>query len=59
MNIADTNVRTLPSGFMLDMPEEADPNAVIDAVRGSKGTIISVVPRRKRLEDLFVETVTR
>ena len=39
------------------MPEEADPNAVIDAVRNAKGTIVSVVPRRKRLEDLFVETI--
>ena len=33
------------------------PNGVIDAVRNQKGTILSVVPRRKRLEDLFVETI--
>lgn len=58
LKIADANVRTLPVGFMLDMPEENDPNSVIDAVRNAKGTIVSVVPRRKRLEDLFVETVT-
>jgi ABC-2 type transport system ATP-binding protein len=58
MNISDANVRTMPVGLMLDMPEENDPNAVIDAVRNKKGTIISVVPRKKRLEDLFVETVT-
>ena len=58
MKISDANVRSLPTGFLLDMPEEADPNAVIDAVRSNKGTIVSIVPRRKRLEDLFVETVT-
>ncbi len=58
MKISDANVRSLPNGFLLDVPEENDPNSVIDAVRNSKGSIISVVPRRKRLEDLFVETVT-
>ena len=58
MNIVDANVRLLPNGVMLDMPEENDPNTVIDAVRSTKGKVISVVPRRKRLEDLFVETVT-
>lgn len=58
MNITDANVRLLPNGILLDMPEENDANTVIDAVRTSKGAIVSVVPRRKRLEDLFVETVT-
>ncbi len=58
MNIADGNVRSMPIGVMLDMPSEQDINGVVDAVRTAKGTIISVVPRRKRLEDLFVETVT-
>jgi len=56
--IADANVRTLPNGLLLDMPEENDPNSVIDAIRSAKGRVISVVPRRKRLEDLFVETVS-
>jgi ABC-2 type transport system ATP-binding protein len=58
LNVPDANLRTLPLGFLLDMPEEADPNAVIDAVRAKGGTIVSIVPRKKRLEDLFVETVT-
>jgi ABC-2 type transport system ATP-binding protein len=58
LKIPDANLRTLPVGFLLDMPEEADPNGVIDAVRGKGGTIVSIVPRKKRLEDLFVETVT-
>jgi len=43
---------------MLDMPEENDVNSVIDAVRSAKGSVLSVVPRKKRLEDLFVETVS-
>ena len=58
LKIADANLRTLPTGFLLDMPEENDPNSVIDAIRSQKGRVISVVPRRKRLEDLFVETVS-
>lgn len=59
MNIVDANIRTLPNGLLLDMPEENEPNAVIDAVRTAKGSIVSIVPRRKRLEDLFVETVNK
>jgi len=58
MKIVDANLRSIANGFLLDMPEENDPNGVIDAIRGQKGRVISVVPRRKRLEDLFVETVT-
>jgi ABC-2 type transport system ATP-binding protein len=58
MNIGDANVRVLPNGILLDMPEENDPNSVIDSVRNAGGRLVSVVPRRKRLEDLFVETVT-
>ncbi len=58
LNIPDSNIRGLPVGVLMDMPEEQDPNGIIDAVRNRKGTVISVVPRRKRLEDLFVETVT-
>ena len=58
MKITDANLRVVGNGFMLDMPEENDPNSVIDAIRDQKGRVISVVPRRKRLEDLFVETVS-
>lgn len=57
LELADTNIRQLPTGFLVDTPEENDPNALIDLVRTKKGSIVSVVPRRKRLEDLFVETV--
>jgi ABC-2 type transport system ATP-binding protein len=34
-------------------------NAVIDAVRAAKGTVISIVPHRRSLEDVFVETVRK
>jgi ABC-2 type transport system ATP-binding protein len=58
MKLRDTNVRNLPVGYLLDMPEEEDINAVVDGVRAHRGEIVSIVPRKKRLEDLFVETVT-
>jgi ABC-2 type transport system ATP-binding protein len=47
----------LADGYLLDLPEDQDANSIVDAVRGAKGTVVSMVPRRKRLEDLFVETV--
>ena len=58
LNIPEANIRSLALGILIDAPEEADINGVIDAVRTAKGHIISIVPRRKRLEDLFVETVS-
>lgn len=32
-------------------------NALIDVVRGEGGKVVSVVPQRRRLEDIFVETI--
>jgi ABC-2 type transport system ATP-binding protein len=58
MSIKDANIRSVATGYLIDMPEENDPNSVIDAVRNAQGRVVSIVPRRKRLEDLFVETVT-
>lgn len=58
LEMADAHVRTIPNGLLFDMPEDNDTNAVIDRIRASKGRIVSIVPRKKRLEDLFVETVT-
>lgn len=43
--------------LIVDMPEEDDINGVLDGLRSAKSTIVSVIPRRKRLEDLFVEAV--
>ncbi|RYG47543.1 ABC transporter ATP-binding protein [bacterium] len=58
LRLIDANVRPMPGGVLLDVPEENDINAIIDGVRAQRGSVISVVPRKKRLEDLFVETVT-
>ena len=32
-------------------------NEIVDIVRRHEGTVISVVPQRRRLEDIFVETI--
>ncbi len=58
MKMHDGIVRAVPEGWLIDVPEDADPNGVIDAIRGEKGRVISIVPRKKRLEDLFVEAVS-
>lgn len=57
IKIADATVSLHESRLIVDMPEEADPNALLDSIRSGKGQVVSVIPRRKRLEDLFVETV--
>lgn len=44
--------------LIVDMPDNVSPNELIDSIRTAGGEIISVIPRRKRLEDLFVETVS-
>jgi ABC-2 type transport system ATP-binding protein len=54
---ADTTISFHDGRLIIDTPEDLDPNAIIDSIRSAKGTIVSIVPRRKRLEDLFVETV--
>lgn len=45
--------------LIIDMHENEDPNALLDAIRTSGGKIVSVIPRKKRLEDLFIETVRK
>ncbi len=45
--------------LILDMPETTDVNAILDALRSKKAIVVSIIPRRRRLEDLFVETVGR
>jgi len=44
--------------LIVDMSEEGDVNGLLDGIRDAKGQIISVVPRRRRLEDLFIETIS-
>jgi ABC-2 type transport system ATP-binding protein len=50
---------SLHSGrLILDCPESVATDGFLDAIHTAGGRIISVIPRRKRLEDLFVETIT-
>ncbi len=58
MKIGDAKIRHVPEGLLLDIPEDNDPNSVIDGVRAKGGRIVSIIPRKKRLEDLFVEAVS-
>ncbi len=44
--------------LIVDMTETSDLNALLDGIRTNKGKVISVIPRRRRLEDLFIETVS-
>ncbi|MGI8923997.1 MAG: ABC transporter ATP-binding protein [Fimbriimonadales bacterium] len=45
--------------LIVDAPDTAPTDGVLDAIRAGGATIVSVIPRRKRLEDLFVETITK
>jgi ABC-2 type transport system ATP-binding protein len=55
--VSDSIVSLNHGVLLVDMPDHHDPNAVIDTLRGAGAQLLSVIPRRKRLEDLFVETV--
>ena len=57
MKISDGNIHDTPAGVLFDVPEGSDVNAIIDSARAKGGEVVSVVPRKKRLEDLFVEAV--
>jgi ABC-2 type transport system ATP-binding protein len=54
---ADVVVSHHNDRLILDMPETSDVNEVLDSLRSKKAVVVSVIPRRRRLEDLFVETV--
>ena len=43
--------------LIADFPDDGSVNEAIDLVRSKQGRVISIIPRRKRLEDWFVETV--
>lgn len=54
----DDGIVSFSSGrLIVDIPDRLDANAVIDGIRNVKGTVASIIPRRKRLEDLFIESV--
>ncbi len=44
--------------LIVDMPDSMSPNEMIDSLRTQGALITSVIPRRKRLEDLFLESVS-
>ncbi len=44
--------------LIVDVPDDGSVNQVLDLLRTGNAQINSVIPRRKRLEDLFVETMT-
>lgn len=43
--------------LIVDVPDSENPNTIVDGLRGVKAEVVSIIPRRKRLEDLFVEAV--
>ena len=53
----DTIVSVSSGNVILDMAAGSDTDAIIDSARRAGGSVISVIPRRMRLEDLFVESV--
>ena len=57
VKMKDATVSFADDRLIVDMSEEEDLNSLLDSIRSAKGSVISVVPRRKRLEDLFVQTV--
>jgi ABC-2 type transport system ATP-binding protein len=57
---SDGVIVSLHSGrLIVDAPDTAQTDGMLDSIRSAGGTIVSVIPRRKRLEDIFVETITR
>lgn len=53
----DSTISFHDGRLIADVPEEHDVNTFIDSLRTAKGQVVSIIPRRKRLEDLFVEVV--
>lgn len=53
----DAIVSAAGSDVTIDMPDAGDTDAKIGGIREAGGKIMSVVPRRMRLEDLFVQSV--
>jgi ABC-2 type transport system ATP-binding protein len=54
----DGVIVSLSEGRLIaDFPDDGSVNEAVDLVRSKQGRVISIIPRRKRLEDWFVETV--
>ncbi len=57
---SDGVIVSLHSGrLIVDAPDTAQTDGMLDAIRSAGGKIVSVIPRRKRLEDIFVETINK
>jgi ABC-2 type transport system ATP-binding protein len=55
--IVDSTISFHEGRLIADVPEDQDFNALVDGIRSCGGKVQSIIPRRKRLEDLFVEAV--
>lgn len=56
--VGNAPIGHITDGVAMDVSEKEDVNAMMDEVRRRGGRIVSVVPRKMRLEDLFHEAVT-
>lgn len=54
----DTLVSINHGRMIVDISDAHSPNEVVKKIQASGGEIVSVIPRRKRLEDLFLEAVS-
>jgi ABC-2 type transport system ATP-binding protein len=54
---SDAVVSQSGNSTVVDMASGNNTDAIIDKVRAGGGSVVSVIPRRLRLEDLFVESV--
>ncbi len=54
----DTTVSFKQGRLIMDMPDSSETNGILDGIRTAGGTIISFIPRRDRLEDLFRDAVS-
>lgn len=54
----DKTVSFAQGRLIVDMADTDDPNSLVDAIRSGGGRVVSIIPRRKRLEDLFLESVS-
>ncbi|MCC2669654.1 MAG: ABC-type multidrug transport system, ATPase component [Armatimonadetes bacterium] len=57
MNVPGAVVDRQDGRLVVTVADETDVNGVIDAVRNGGGKIVSVVPLKRTLEEIFVETV--
>jgi ABC-2 type transport system ATP-binding protein len=52
-----TNVESTGDRLVATIPDEVGVNDIVDLIRNGKGSIVSVIPLKRTLEEIFVETV--